>query len=314
MPEPGGTPIRRVETIGGLAQEALVESARGRVAATFPSSAYLELGPLWICVGPAALGVGPLNVLAPVTAKDLGDLSVGDAAALDGKILRIGHRLRLSLADAATWHPRGGPTWSMDKLGQGLSRLDRKIAAGRLAVASPLLGADPSACGLEDFVAETAGQAMTGLEVWLSEAWQAARPLNQREAELAAGLVGLGPGLTPAGDDFLGGMLIALVRLGRADLASHLEAVVLFQVPERSHPISGAHLQAAAKGQGSAALMASLDALLADRSESLSENVATLGRIGHSSGWDALAGVLLVLRCCHAAFKAASQRDALSAT
>ena len=40
-------------------------------------------------------------------------------------------------------------------------------------------------------------------------------------------LVGLGPGLTPSGDDFLGGMMIALGLLGRPALMSQFSAMVL---------------------------------------------------------------------------------------
>jgi len=107
-------------------------------------------------------------------------------------------------------------------------------------------------------------------------------------------LVGLGPGLTPAGDDYLGGQMIALRAFGRADEAERMAAWVLPLARERTSRISRAHLECAAAGEGHEALHELL-ANLGDV-QAVERSLERLSRIGHSSGMDAAAGALLALR------------------
>ncbi len=72
--------------------------------------------------------------------------------------------------------------------------------------------------------------------------------------EALARLIGLGPGLTPSGDDFLAGALATLHRLGRREEADSLWRLIEPLTPERTHPISISHLRAAARGGLSEAL------------------------------------------------------------
>ncbi len=105
-------------------------------------------------------------------------------------------------------------------------------------------------------------------------------------------LIGLGPGLTPAGDDFVGGAMIALrvcgTTAGQAALADRVAAWALPLARERTNRISRAHLECAAQGEGHEALhdlLCSFD----------DKHLERLARIGHSSGMDAAAGALLAL-------------------
>ena len=118
-------------------------------------------------------------------------------------------------------------------------------------------------------------------------------PAGEPPAAIAT-LLGLGSGLTPAGDDALGGALIALRLFGRADTADRLAAWLLPLARTATSDISCAHFSAAAEGEGAAALHDTLAALAADDA-SLDDGVARLDRIGHSSGWDALAGAVAAL-------------------
>jgi hypothetical protein len=101
-------------------------------------------------------------------------------------------------------------------------------------------------------------------------------------------LIGLGSGLTPAGDDFVGGAMIALRAFGEAARAERIAAWALPLARDRTNRISRAHLECAAAGEGHEALhalLASFDA----------RDLAALSRIGHTSGLDAAAGALLAL-------------------
>ena len=103
----------------------------------------------------------------------------------------------------------------------------------------------------------------------------------------AAALIGLGPGLTPSGDDYLGGMMIALHALARDARAGALWRWLQPRLATATSAISAAHLAAAAEGEGHEALHRVLQGTAPP---------SALDAVGHCSGWDALAGAAAVLR------------------
>ena len=119
-------------------------------------------------------------------------------------------------------------------------------------------------------------------------------------------LIGLGPGLTPAGDDFVGGAMIALrvcgTNAGHAALADRIAAWALPLAARNTNRISRAHLECAATGEGHEAL----HDLLCSFDE---KHLERLSRIGHSSGLDAAAGALLALQAACAAVNPPSRRN-----
>ena len=109
-------------------------------------------------------------------------------------------------------------------------------------------------------------------------------------------LVGLGPGLTPSGDDLLGGLLVGLRRFHCERVADALAEWVLSHAWERTNIISCAHLENAAKGDCGEVLQETLNAIMNGNKAALSEGIAALDTVGHTSGRDALTGVTLALR------------------
>ena len=117
-------------------------------------------------------------------------------------------------------------------------------------------------------------------------------------------LLGVGVGLTPAGDDFLCGVMAALYSYRRVDVAAKLWSLIEPQVDLATHLISACHLEQAAKGQvtdASLKIMASLEHVLLHTAETSSEQKTNLTvlqscceQVGSSSGYDFLAGLLFV--------------------
>jgi hypothetical protein len=128
--------------------------------------------------------------------------------------------------------------------------------------------------------------------------------LVEKPADTVIGILGAGPGMTPAGDDLLAGVLLALHSICRDDLAGVLWQKLEPHVMERTNVISCAHLQLAASGQCSEALLKLINCLYhnaaAQESDDLSVMVKEINSLsmvmGASSGWDTLAGISLVLR------------------
>jgi hypothetical protein len=143
----------------------------------------------------------------------------------------------------------------------------------------------------------------------LRRAWPAIRDV--RDACLAADLpaafaraeqlVGLGEGLTPSGDDFLGGLLFCLQMLRRAHPSlgrldpQELHLFLQYAEP-RTNLISYTLLRDHAFGHASEALHQFVDALVDGQAlERIQRSATRLIGIGHSTGWDLLSGVVVGL-------------------
>jgi Protein of unknown function (DUF2877) len=110
----------------------------------------------------------------------------------------------------------------------------------------------------------------------------------------ADGLIGLGPGLTPSGDDFLLGALAMLDALQQTNVHAALAPAVLAGLA-RTSPLSGSFLRAATAGDIGENLHVMISALIGGHADAA---IAAAARIGHTSGWDALAGAVVVGRAC----------------
>jgi hypothetical protein len=113
-------------------------------------------------------------------------------------------------------------------------------------------------------------------------------------ALLSQSLVGLGAGLTPSGDDFLGGFLFTITRMGKFPLSHKWvkPRVNVRDFSRRTNEISFTLLRDMAKGHGIAPLYGIVDGLCGDVPfERIDDEVGRLVAVGHSSGWDMLSGV-----------------------
>jgi hypothetical protein len=115
-------------------------------------------------------------------------------------------------------------------------------------------------------------------------------------AEAAVTLLGLGGGLTPSGDDYVGGALFARAWIGRArpdDAGAWRRAAerVVAAAATRTHPISAALLADLAAGASWAPLHELIDALAAGTPDVAHAAARRVVALGHTSGWDMLAGV-----------------------
>ena len=105
-------------------------------------------------------------------------------------------------------------------------------------------------------------------------------------------LLGVGGGLTPSGDDFVGAALFTLYHLHPG--AAHWESaagILRAAVRTRSHVISAALFADLSEGASFASLHELLDAAGAS-AEAMLEPARRLTAIGHSSGWDMFAGMV----------------------
>ena len=126
---------------------------------------------------------------------------------------------------------------------------------------APLLARDQSARTATPVLA-AAHESVTGARRWLGAVFDEGQGADRHDTRWARGLVGLGPGLTPSGDDFLGGIMIALHALDRPGAAGRLADPAVAAATSLGNPIAAAHLSAAAEGQGHAAIHDAMNDLL----------------------------------------------------
>ncbi len=125
------------------------------------------------------------------------------------------------------------------------------------------------------------------------EAWLSASRGEEASADAVHGLIGLGPGLTPSGDDLLIGALALLRACGETGVHAALARAITDAPPALTSPLSGSFLRAAAAGHVGAHLHNAATSAVAGE---LDAAVASLRGVGHSSGWDMLAGIGVALR------------------
>lgn len=291
---PDGRLPYSLEEVGPLAARCLASPAAGRVAAVFQRSFYLELAGDWLCLGTRNLGLGPLNARtsAPAAADwRAAGLRPGQAVTLRDGWLRLDGGLVFSAHAARVWHPPAA-SWSAASLAAGLD-----VFAAQATRHAPeegfgfLFRQAPCTSPL----ARAAEGAISSLTEWLEPMLAGRAPLTDPPHDEVCRLLGLGPGLTPSGDDFLAGTLVALAALGARDPQARLADAVLGAADRLTTPISAAHLRAAAEGLGSAALHLMIAAVLSGKRAAITAALPALNGTGHSSGWDGAAGALAVL-------------------
>lgn len=195
----------------------------------------------------------------------------------------------IDLTAARLWDPV--PDWpAIRSLFSDTVRLDQLAALAA--------GHGPAGCLLELF--EPAGLGPALPPVLSSRVRQGALDLvaglrsgsTETAVAGAARLAGLGGGLTPAGDDFVLGVLLA-AWAGLYGAGAECQALPIAEAAApRTTTLSAAYLRGAARGECSAYWHSLFAALLKTDGVELRQALATLLAVGHTSGADALAGFL----------------------
>lgn len=278
---------------GRFALGTLAGAARLQVLAVFDRSLYLQAGDgSLVCAGTSAIGLGPLNLPCPDWPTSF-PVAAGDPVVVEGSSARFSAGVAIDWRDAEPWRPPA-TRWPADAAAIAAAT-SRVIGAALLRAPHEGLFRIAHDAGIRDDrspIARMARPALVALDAWLRNTAAAGHrapvPVD------VVRLLGLGPGLTPSGDDLLGGVLIALHALGNRRAVDALRRTIEPAYGERTSTISAAHLACAGHGEGHASLHALLAAV--DDAGGQAAAFDGLDRIGHCSGWDAAAGVLLALR------------------
>lgn len=281
MMPPAGVPV-----IGSLALRGLLRGPRraARVRGGGPVAAYLEVAPPGPAGPPAVVAVItpgavrlPNAVVLPPDTDDLTGVCARMTAMVGGHRVELGGRV----LDIDRW-------WDPRVRLAPLRAADLVVAVARLEAELPAWHDDGG------WYADRLRAATADLEAALRrEAFNAALHAARR-------LLGVGPGLTPAGDDVLAGTLAGLRVWSQAAgvpvagaLADRLHAALAPSLPTTS-ALAAALLGHAARGE-LAEPAAKLCAALGGRG-CIDAAVSGLLAVGHTSGHDLARGLLVGAR------------------
>jgi hypothetical protein len=295
-------PVVRAVSIGARARERLLEASfDARVIAAVSGAVYLrDQGGEIFWVAPPESVPHRRSILAPLSQFVC---RVGAACTGSAGLLRVGDDLAIAWDGAATWSGEECKSACVGReevalalrAGIGLlSRLRRPRGLARIVLGHPREDdrrALPVPRALEGRWLDALGN--------LAELVVKSERTRDSDALFAAarGLIGFGEGLTPSGDDFVGGFLFAQRHLERSDPAAawidwNAWESFLAEASHLTNAISLGLLADLAEGHGPGPLHSLVYEALGRGSQAMIvEHAARLVQIGESSGWDILAGL-----------------------
>jgi hypothetical protein len=237
--------------------------ARGRVLARFPAALYVHVDGSGVLALVTSDGIRlpcALVVAARSTEVPFAEASEATAAVVDGALELDGVRYR----PVRSWTPR--------------ERTRGRLQPAAVAELAALLADAPAphAGEVARRLADGASRLAAGLRT------------GDGLAGAARALVGLGPGLTPAGDDVLAGALVTCAQLG------HPLPALVAGVRDRAGAtttLAADLLAHAGAGRAAPPVLGLVDALVGTRP--VGPALAALLALGSSSGHDTATGVLI---------------------
>jgi hypothetical protein len=243
--------LRFAHSLSLRAAACLRPGVTGRVLASFRSVCDLatDAGEVVALVW-GGIGNGPLNVV--LDRGPAAPLPAGARFAVMEQVLRVGE-VAVDLSRAARWDAR--PDWA-------------RLRARRGAIVATTQAARRSIAELhEQRLLKQAGSAVEAAVIAFGLVWRGGSTADLRFA--VCNLLGLGPGLTPAGDDWLAGWLLGQhlggdlrePALSQPKGLPYLEGLIAEIAAERTTTLSRAFLECAAAGEADEAWHELLDAL-----------------------------------------------------
>ncbi len=273
---------------------------RGRVGAVFARSIHVTMGAGCLTLGDASLPAHPCSILWPGFPNAW---TVGQPVTVtaDG-VFDQGRRI-VSLDSME----RFTPSQSCRPMAATVHIVAAMAASQDRATAIPTRG------GFHEVFLQRPRPAPSNTTSCLSGAFASlgrrlcttmARLLRLRHWEgferVACAIVGMGVGLTPAGDDFLAGVLAALrfhgESLGRPLLPQSDLTALASRLAGGTTNFSGFLLRCAAEGLVARPVDDWLAAVHSGQAGQAADRVSDLAALGHSSGLDTFSGMLLAMQ------------------
>ncbi|HEV2225265.1 MAG TPA: DUF2877 domain-containing protein [Nitrososphaerales archaeon] len=290
--------MRRIESVGEPALARLTPGVEGRVHTSYRGAVNILLPVGLVSIVPRSAGRGPLNlVVGEWRAEDRGlGFEEGQRVVIRDKVVAVGKDV-LSFADAHVYNPhpisRLLPT---DKIRRNVNR-----ALGLIGSEGRLEGLGGLVQMLGGSTADTSSDRSAFMSAALHRSARLARALESRdvgEISMAGkGLLGLGIGLTPSGDDLLCGVFVAIVLGSRSGFEIPRGLQPIFAEIASSHGrttlLGREFLLQASLGKANEKVIDFVSALYASDVDVMVKSLKALLAMGETSGTDTALGVIV---------------------
>ncbi len=283
----------RVTTVGATAMQLLAGENRGSVMGVTSRGIFLRVSDRQIVFLSREPFRGPLTVNVTDLPETLDGPALGSAIAVHGGSVEFQDpTLKISVTAGKRWE--ASPAQPPDLVENRIRR--------RLASIAEKVYAEKKPAGLSGLLPEFGGFTAPVDDPFslLPTLRQARDELRSREvgrlAVTLAGGLGLGPGLTPCGDDLVLGLVLFLNRYMKwipsaADFREFNRRLIA-AASAKTTLLSANLIECAVRGQADERLVDSLDGILTGSPDS-EDCAAALCSWGNSSGGDALLGMAL---------------------
>lgn len=266
----------------------------GKVHSYFKQTLNIVLDaqfPNMITLGGEVILNSPNSIVVTDFERLLSHVEIGDACVLEGNQMWIGDYAQLKLVEAqASDH------------GEEILQVEQK---GRINVKSLIVLIETclnrrnpydSPLGQHPFIRQFQKESSQLTDAIMNENWESVRKHGRR-------LIGLGIGLTPTGDDYLTGLLLALPlkhKLRETIIEAIFDEVLEKSVLHATNLLSQHQLYFALHGEAKPSLLSLIQAFRTPEvgnhsSASIQLLVEEVLSIGSTSGYDLLTGVLAAL-------------------
>jgi hypothetical protein len=295
MPTAGILRIHRASTVSDAVPRRIAHAGVDaiRIQSVYRSVVNISTADGLLTVASPEGGGLPNGILADLGPdwRQIG-LHSGMAVFASGGAIRVPDAgLEIQFDGATRWSPRLRP--SADAAGIAAAHWRRRAGATREMARGRVSAAGFGSLLREDVTYEPVGILGVARPI-LSELAAALEAGDRtRAAEVAARLIGLGPGLTPSGDDALVGIEAALHALARP--SAGFMALANDNVEGRTTALAATLLRHAGAGEFAERLHTLLAALLGSDDEGIPAALDRAVAWGATSGTDCLLGVLIGL-------------------
>ena len=265
-----------------------------RVLHVFENACNLlvEDGEVFSLVTPE-VGDGPFNiVLDPINFCD--HAADDTTVMIEHQRIQIGE-LEIVLTPTKIWEPRFD--WESFRGRQDSLSISAGMLENVLVEIAPVESFVKLFCPRESSIGEIEAQILLAAQEPAGTLLESLLCMDEERCRVSARkLAGLGVGLTPDGDDFMMGCILALWARWAGEGVEEAASWVSLEAVPRTTPIAAAWLQAASRGECSVRWHDLLQAILVANEESLRCAALTIIDQGHTSGASALAGFTAVLK------------------
>ena len=291
-----------ITQMGAAAHALLAPGESGHVLAAFSNAVYLQTAShslFWVASGNAPMHRRCLKASTP-----LPQLTAGAPFDVHDHHLTIDPRFVVDCATASLWQPAQINRDKVVEIAEIPGRVHALASSLDFSPARGFGGFIPHLLrGGPDFAAATDDPVMTHATPLLLDIAEALRSQDRQRIALGVdALIGFGGGLTPSGDDFLGGLLFGIRTLLDVYPGSTPFDLAIISEPYRSrtNPISYTLLHDLAHGHAIEPLHLIISGILSgELLEDIHLAIRQLTHVGHSTGWDMLTGLFAGLFLTH---------------